>query len=282
MVYVYPSKQLYIYFERAQKAPREWLLTGWRITPVESQGLQPLRISQDAYTFVANSHYQQGLKYLAAGQKDAATVEFDKALPLILTLQQLNPSNEFALQSAASIYDRLGRSEKAKQAYEKMIADNPTKERYVSYGYVLMQMKDYTSAISAFEKALLIDPNYKQALFNIAAGYKNIASSEQQANDPKLNADIIAKMQKSTEYFERYHTIDHSDYVVLSNLAENYLILKRKDKAIALLAELEAMNNSEAAKDPLYWETLGKLYARADRTKDSEVAFKRADELKNH
>jgi tetratricopeptide (TPR) repeat protein len=282
MIYVYPSKQAYVYFERAPKAPRDWQLTGWRITPVEFQGLQPLRISVDAYTLVANSYYQQGLRSLAAGNKDAASTEFDKAIPLLMALQQIDPSNDFAAQAIPDIYMRLNRTEKARQEYEKVLADHPSMNNYVAYGSLLLKAQDFPGAIGAFQKALDIDPNFEPALFDIAAAYKNWARADQDLKDPKKTADIKSKIEKSAQFFERLHTVNKTDYSALSNLAENYLVLNQKDKAVALISELEAMKNGNAANDPTFWETLGRLYARADRAKDSEAAFKHADELSHH
>jgi tetratricopeptide (TPR) repeat protein len=282
MIYIYPSKQAYIYFERAPKAPRDWQLTGWRITPVEFQGLQPLRVSEDAYMLVANNYYQQGLKDMAAGNKDAAATQFDKAIPLLMTLQQIDPSNDFAANAIPDIYTRLGRTEKAKQEYEKMLSEHPSKQTYVAYGLLQMKSQDYDGAIASFQKALDLDPNYEAALYDIAAAYKNSARIDQDSKDPKKIPGMKVKMQKSTEFFERLHAINRTDYTALSNLAENYLFLSQKDKAVGLISEMEAMKNSDAAKDPIFWETLGRLYARADRAKDSEAAFKQADTLKNH
>jgi tetratricopeptide (TPR) repeat protein len=279
MVYVYPSKQAYIYFEHPPKAPTDWKVTGWRMTPNEVAGLQPLRVSENAYLFVANNYYQRGLADLTRHDTNAAAVEFDKAIPLLMTLQQIDPSNETAAQFIPDMYVKLNRTEKAKSEYQKLVAAHPTKEGYVNYGMLLLNAQDYASATAQFQKALELEPNYPSALYDLAATYRNWAKTDQ---DAKRTKDAFAHLQTSTEYFEKLHAINRHDYDVIGQLFDSYKLLHQKDKAVALLAEMEGWKNSDAANDSAYWQLMGQLYAFTDHAKDSEAAFKRADELSHH
>lgn len=276
MIYVYPSKEAYVYFVRAPKPPREWQVIGWRFTPNEVTGMQPLAISQNAYIFVANNHYQKGIAALNRHDTTTGANEFDKALPLLMTLQQIDPSNDDAASMIPDIYKRLNRTEKAKQEYQKLLAEHPSKESYVSYGYLLMNSQDFQGAADAFQKALDLEPNYPSALFDLAATYRNWAKSDQDANRQK---DARAKLLKSIEYFERLHAINRKEYDVIAQLFDSYKLLQQKDKAVSLLSEMEAWKSSESANDAQYWQLLGQLYAFTDRPKDSEAAFKRADQI---
>src|SRR5579883_598545 len=217
MIYVYPSKQAYIYFERADKLPHPWQLTGWRITSLDAQGMQPIRVSTQAYALVANDYYQKGLAEMQKGDKAAATAQFEKAIPLLMTLQQIDPSDEFASQAIPDIYSRMERTEKAKQEYERILADHPSKAMYISYGTLMMKSNDYQGAITAYEKALALAPNDEPALFDIAAAYKNWAVADQNAKKPEYKAEL----QKSTDYFEKLRAINRNDPNTLMNLAEN-------------------------------------------------------------
>ncbi|HWF45107.1 MAG TPA: tetratricopeptide repeat protein [Candidatus Kapabacteria bacterium] len=277
LVYVYPSKQAYIYFERA-KPHDPWQLSGWRIGADETAGMQPLAVSVQAYELVANDYYQKGLTDLRNGDKTSASTQFDKAIPLLMTLQQIDPSNDFAAEAIPDIYTRLDRTDKAKTEYERILAEHPSTQMYVSYGTLLLKSQDYTGAIGAYQKALAITPSYEAALYDLAAVYKNQAASEQKANpkDPKYKDDLM----KSTDYFEQLHAINKNDPSVLENLAENYDILGQKDKATGLIGEFEALKSTDASNTPEYWEMLGKLYARANRPADSQAAYKKADEMK--
>lgn len=276
LVYSYPAKQAWLYFEHPPKKPRVWELTGWRFTDVETSGKQPMRVSLNTYETIANYYYRRGLDRLNAGNKAAAQQEFDRAIPILVKLQQIDPSDEFAAQAIPDIYQRLNRLDLAKAQYEKMLQDHPTKANYVNYGTLLMSLNDFPGAAAAFEKSLQTDPNYESGLFNLGATYKNWAASEQ-----KAKRDWKSKVEKSTEYFERYHQINHTDFNVLANLVDNYDLLGKKDKQQDMLKELESLKGTEASNDPDYWTNLAKLYARFNRPNESADAFKKADQLKH-
>ncbi len=276
LVYVYPNKQAYIYFERSSKPPYGWQLTGWRITTDKAEGMQPIAVSTEAYGLVANDYYQKGLANQARGNKAAADDEFQKAIPLLMTLQQIDPSDEFASQAIPDIYERLNRIDKAKEQYERILAVHPSKAMYISYGTLLMKTNDYQGAIAEYQKALTLAPNDKSALFDIAAAYKNRAAAEQKNKNPEYKTDL----QQSTTYFEQLNNLDKSDTKTLMNLVENYVLLKEGNKVIPLLGDIEALKSTPQADTHEYWDLLARAYSFANRPQDAEAAYKKSDELK--
>jgi tetratricopeptide (TPR) repeat protein len=277
LIEVYPSKQTYVYFERQIKPPHTWELTGWRVTTTDAEGMQPLRVSTQSYEFVANDYYQKGLAAQRAGDKSAANTQYEKAIPLLMTLQQIDPSNDFASQAIPDIYTRMDRTEKAKQEYERILSDHPSKEMYISYGTLLMKSNDYKGAITAYQKALALSPNDESALYNLAAAYKNEAAADQKANKKD---EYKSELQQSTDYFEKLRAINRSDASTLMNLVENYDILGQKDKVISLVTDLEALKSTDAANTHEYWDLLARVYARANRSADAQDAYKKSDQLK--
>jgi tetratricopeptide (TPR) repeat protein len=276
LVYTYPSKQTYVYFERIVKPPHTWELTGWRVTGSDAEGIQPLRVSTQSYEFVANDYYQKGLAAQHAGNKADANAKFEKAIPLLMTLQQIDPSNDFASQAIPDIYTRMDRTEKAKQEYERILADHPSKEMYISYGTLMMKSNDYQGAATQYQKALALAPNDESALYNLAATYKNWAAADQK--DKK--AEYKSELEQSTSYFEKLRAINKTDPNTLMNLVENYDILSQKDKVISLVSDLEALKTTDAAKTHEYWDLLARVYARANRSADAQASYKKSDELK--
>jgi tetratricopeptide (TPR) repeat protein len=277
LIYVYPSKQVYVYFEREVKPPHAWELTGWRVTSSDAEGMQPIQVSTQSYEFVSNDYYQKGLAAQRSGDKATANAMFEKAIPLLMTLQQIDPSNDFASQAIPDIYTRMERTDKAKQEYERILADHPSKEMYISYGTLLMKSGDYDGAITAYQKALALSPTDESALFNIAAAYKNEAAADQKAN----NKDKYkTELQESTDYFEKLRAINRTDATTLMNLVENYDILGQKDKVISLVTDLEALKTADIANTHEYWDLLARVYARANRSADAQAAYKKSDELK--
>ncbi len=276
LVYVYPSKQTYVYFERQIKPPHAWELTGWRVTSSDVEGMQPLRVSTQSYEFVANNYYQKGLAAQHT-DKNAANAQFEKAIPLLMTLQQIDPANDFASAAIPDIYTRMERTDKAKQEYERILADHPSKEMYISYGTLLMKSNDYQGAIGAYQKALALAPSDESALYNIAAAYKNWAAADQKADK---KSDYKNELLQSTDYFEKLRAINKTDPSTLMNLVENYDILGMKDKVLSLVTDLESLKTTDAGNTHEYWDLMGRVLARANRPQESADAYKKSDELK--
>ncbi len=277
-VYQYRSNDGYFYFEKAAKPPRKYQLTGWRFTTTPEVGMLPTRVSITPYLRLANYYYNKGTKALEANNKAKAEEYFDQAVPLFIAMQRLDPSDENAASIIPEIYKKLNQPEKAKAEYERMIAERPSKNLYTAYGAVLLKTDDYEGAIGAFQKALDIDPGYEFALYNLAATYKNWAAADQKKG---IKGDAISKkMDKSTEYFEKVIAVDKKEYSSYVNLIENYDILGKKDKSKDALTGLEALKNTDVAKDPGYWNSLGTIYAHTNRVQESTEAFKKADQLK--
>jgi tetratricopeptide (TPR) repeat protein len=296
-VYYYRSNDGFLYFEKAPKPPRKWQLTGWRFTNTYAVGMQPMRISTNPYRQLASYYYEKGNKAIAQNNKAKAEEYYNQAVPLLIAIQRLDPSDESAATYIPEIYRKLDQPEKAKSEYERMIAEHPSKNLYSAYGYVLLKSEDYEGAVAAFQKALDIDPAYETALYDIAAAYKNWAAAEQkkapkeepnketkkdskkdQKTDQKPDA-VRLKLEKSTDYFEKVIALDKKEYNSYMNLMENYDILGKPDKTKEALAALESLKNTDVAKDAGYWNVLGKVYVRINRPSESAEAFKKADQL---
>jgi tetratricopeptide (TPR) repeat protein len=188
----------------------------------------------------------------------------------------MDPQDPYVASIIPDIYLRTNRTDKAKAQYEKMLQENPNKALYTSFGTFLLKSNDYQGAVTAYERALSLDPAYEPALFNTAATYKNWAAAEQKAK----KADYKTKLEKSTEYFERLVTLNSAEMNALQNLIENYDLLGKKDKLTALMTRLESLKSSPVAEQAEFWESLGTLYAKNNRTKESAEAFQRADRIK--
>ncbi|MEI8135417.1 MAG: tetratricopeptide repeat protein [bacterium] len=274
-IYHYRSNDGYFYFEKATKPPHKWQLFGWRFTNTLEVGLLPMRISVLPYARLGNYYYAKGNSVLAS-DKSKAEDYFNEAVPMYIAMQRLDPSDENASAMISDIYgSKLNDPDKARGAYENMIAAHPSKSLYTAYGVTLLKTNDYEGAVGAFEKAVALDPAYELALYDLGVTYKNWAAAEQ-----KKNLDFHPKMEKSTDYFERVIAVNKKDYNSYFNLVENYDILAKKDKSLQMVTSLEAMKSGDATKDASFWEALAKIYTRLNRTADATDAFSKADKLR--
>ncbi len=278
LIYSYPSKEAYIYFVRTKRQPK-YQLHGWRFTTSEALGDAPLGVSLQPYKSIAQVHLDRGNAALAKGDKGTAEREYDQAVPLLIAVQRLDPSDQSAGSIIPDIYRQLGDVERAKSEYERMLAERPSKQLYASYGVVLMNSGNYQGAIDAFNKALEIDAGFENALFNIGATYQNWAVAESKKGGKDASKEMYAKLEKAVEYFEKVHAINRQDFASIGYLIENYEILGKKDKASSYLTALDNLKSTPAANSPAYWDLVGKVYAKVDATKAAD-AYKKADTLR--
>ena len=275
MIYSYRSNDGYFYFERAVKSPRNWQLTGWRFTTTEAVGFQPMRISTQTYLALAGYYYNQGNMQLPAN-KGKAEDYFNKVVPLLISVQRLDPSDENASNIIPDIYAKLDQPDKAKSMYKKMLAEHPSKQLYASYGAVLLRSNDFQGGVEAYESALKIDPAFQNALYNLGVAYQNWAADIQK-KDKK--ADVKPQLQKAVGYYEQSHSLDAKEYSTLSNLYTLYDVLGDKDKKDKALRDLEALKSTDVAKDKWYWNTMMKIYATNKNAKAADEAMKMYDSL---
>ncbi|MBS1904539.1 MAG: tetratricopeptide repeat protein [Bacteroidetes bacterium] len=276
MIYKYTSNEGYFYFEKAEKAPHNWQLTGWRFTPYDAVGLQPMRISINTYLNLAGYYYAKGNTLLAAGNKSGAEDMYNKVVPLLISVQRLDPSDENATNIIPDIYSKLDAPEKAKAMYKRMLNEHPSKVLYAAYGAVLLKSQDFPGGIEQYEKALSMDPAFENALYNLGVAYQNWAA-EIQKKDKK--ADVKDKLEKSVGYYERVHSVNPKEYNTLSNLYQLYDVLGNKDQQAKTLSALESLKSTDVANDKWYWNTMMKLYATAKKAKEADDAMKHYDSL---
>ena len=95
------------------------------------------------------------------------------ALEYLATALRLDPSNTNVLYSLAMFYQNQGKMEKAEEHYTNLLdldANNPY--AWHNLGYIEMfHYGDYPQAIEYLKRAVECDPNYIEALANLACAY---------------------------------------------------------------------------------------------------------------
>lgn len=82
---------------------------------------------------------------------------------------ELDTNNTHAIYVLALYYQESGQLEYATRQYESLLAKEESKNALFNLGYINLVFKaDYPGAISYFYKALKVDPDYHDALFNLA------------------------------------------------------------------------------------------------------------------
>lgn len=225
----------------------------------EEKAIQPLQKiidlqhSEDGYKYLATIYYNRGTaaKEKYASSRDTqdslkAIDDFNNAIKVSEDGRKYYPNNADILQILSNSYIYAGKVDLALGAFKAGVESDPNNKFYrYNYGVLLLGKDDYAGAEEQFKKAVEIDPNYQNAIYNLAVTYVKWGTSLNKINETNKEA-------KDTTYKEKYQS------------ALQYL-----EKSVQL-----EPNNS------ITWELLGKVYSVLGMENDAKNAFEKADALR--
>ena len=184
------------------------------------------------YLFYARSEKQIGDTTAAFATLEKGRVLFPQELSLQLEQSQL--------------YLETGQNEKLIGSLKEAIEADPTNENlYRVLGQTFENVGDKENAIVYYKKAIEINPDFGDAIFNLGAIYVNDASElyteannlpfEEQKKYDELKKQADDNLYKALPYLERSLELNPTDQVVISALKEAYANLKMNDKLKALM-----------------------------------------------
>ncbi len=131
-------------------------------------------------------------------------------------------------------YISLGKRDLALQKAKAAVDANPN-DKYTNYNYgtMLLEAKEYADAIQYFKKSLEIDPNYENAIYNIAACYINwgIQVREKEEEENTTNRTYKSYFENAKGYLERLVELSPNDFKTWERLGQVYAVLGMKEKA---------------------------------------------------
>ena len=196
-----------------------------------------------------NVNLFQELSRTHMSKKDTAA-----ALKTIEAGRLAHPNNMGLVFDELNIY--LNRGEGAKQIskIEGAIAKDPTnKTLYFVSGVAYSANKDFVKAENAYKKALELDPNYSDAIYNLAIIYINRGNDyiiqanklpNTKASEVKYNAlrkSFMDELGKSAPLLEKARELNPKDANTLTTLREVYVKLNNLDKAAEVKKALDAL-----------------------------------------
>lgn len=184
------------------------------------------------YLFYARSEKQIGDTTAAFATLEKGRVLFPQELSLQLEQSQL--------------YLETGQNEKLIGSLKEAIEADPTNENlYRVLGQTFENVGDKENAIVYYKKAIEINPDFGDAIFNLGAIYVNDAAElyteannlpfEEQKKYDELKKQADDNLYKALPYLERSLELNPTDQVVISALKEAYANLKLNDKLKALM-----------------------------------------------
>ena len=216
------------------------------------QKLISLERSSDSYRILGQIYSQMGvneeIKYKKSEDpKDslAAVQDYNDAIKVLEDGRKYFPDDEDILFYLTNAYVGANKTDVAMTTFKAGVEKSPNNQYYrYNYGTLLLQAGDFEKASEQFKKAIELDSTYHSAYYNLAVSYIRWGTALRE------KADSLGK--DDPEYRIKYQ--------------EALPLLK---KAIELKPE-----------DPLSWETIAKVYAVLGMNKESEDAFKKADQYR--
>ncbi|MBL4931229.1 tetratricopeptide repeat protein [Clostridium paridis] len=155
-------------------------------------------------------------KYIERAYKALEDDKLVKALDLFSRANELsNEEDVDIIIEIALIYDSLGKSETAKEYYNKALRIDENEER-AYYGLAVIYDEDelYDEAIRLYKKAIYISPNYHKAYFFLANVY-----------------DICGEEELAIITYEKLLSLNPMDFWANTNVGSIYEALGKNDLA---------------------------------------------------
>ncbi|MCW8849308.1 MAG: tetratricopeptide repeat protein [Melioribacteraceae bacterium] len=198
--------------------------------------------SEDSYVQLSDLYIQKAVAAKEAGKKEEGIALFNESVSVLEEARKLYPDNGDILLLLSNAYIGADKLDVAKEAFREGVEKEPENKFYrYNYGSLLLNANELEPASVQLKKALEIDPDYENAIYNLAVTYV------------KWGAIMREEMEKneveSDEYKEKFE--------LALPLLEKYLTIKEDEGAI--------------------WDLLGKVYANLGMADKSKNAFEKAD-----
>jgi len=182
----------------------------------------------------------------------------EKTLALIRKAKKQFPDNLDFAKSEINALIKMEKIDEAQAGLEKAIESEPENtDLYFTLGVMHEELGNTEKAAEAYKKALEIDPNYYNAVYNMAVLNFNTAvnliqeknnlgiSSAEQKKAKEIQKQIDAKLKAALPHWEKANELQPNDRTNLEQLQYIYNQLKMKEKLVKVSKQLEAMGEPE-------------------------------------
>jgi len=216
------------------------------------QKLIDLKQAEEGYQYLGEVYYTLGANKMVDFKNDGnkedsikAVEYYNKGISILEEGLQKFPENTEMLNYKTNAYIGANRIDEALNSAKAQVEKQPDNAVYhYNYGVLLLNVENYEQAEQQLFKAVEIDPNYENAIYNLGVTYVKWGTA--------MNKEAEAKGQISEEYKQKYQ------------------------KALPYLEKVVEKDPKNAQ----IWELLGKVYSVLGMTDDANNAFNKADELR--
>jgi len=167
-----------------------------------------------------------------------AQKQYDKAINLLETAFQEYPDNKDILNTLANIFLTIRKYTDAKPWIRKIIDIQPNDTLYFTLGSIYDYEHLPDSAKINYERALVLNPKNRDALYNLGVLFylKAIKEIKMENSSKSLSDNIKAMLEQSREYLEKSFAIDNKNIemvkilIGISKLLDNNKLEKKYKK----------------------------------------------------
>lgn len=158
------------------------------------------------------------------------------------------PENADLIVYELNYYLRNQKFAEAKENLKLAIEKEPeNKQLHFSLGVVHDNLGETEKAEAAYKRALELDPNYFDAVYNLGALYFNKGvEMNSAANEIEDNQEYAAEKERVKEvfvkalpYLEKAHELQPDDRGAIASLTQLYALMDKTDKYMEMKAKLE-------------------------------------------
>ena len=229
------------------------------VQPLEK--LISLKKVPEGFRFLGEILYNKGVNGMAkynsskvAADSIAAMENYNKAVNILEEGRKNFPNDADILLLLSNSYIGANKISVAIDAFKTGVEKDPKNKFYrYNYGVLLLGSNDFPGSVEQFSKALEVDPEYENAIYNLAVSYvKWGVSISKEIDDKKLDPN-------SAEYKEKAAVVKEKFNAAIPNM----------EKVVKLKPDNAQM-----------WDLLGKVYANVGMNDKAEAAYKKADSLR--
>jgi tetratricopeptide (TPR) repeat protein len=197
------------------------------------------------YAFGSNKKSSYGIDGNVEDSIDASA-HFANAIDVLEKGIAIYPDDDDLTRVLNASYIEMGRVEEALKSSKTLVDKEPDNKTYrYNYGVILLQSEKYESAEEQFMKALEIDPDYENAIYNLAVTY--VSWGTQMSKEAEENEDFSGeykkKYEKALPYLESVVGVDPENAEIWELLGKVYSVLGMQDKALEAFGKSDQLTS---------------------------------------
>lgn len=178
--------------------------------------------------------------------EDKKNEYYNKAIAKMQEAKVFFPNDPSILLHLSNSYIATDRLDIAMESFKEGVEKDPENKYYrFNYGSMLLNADDFENAAVQLKKAVEIDPEYENAIYNLAVTYVRwgaILREEAIKAEKEEDQTYLEKYKLALPYLEKYVQIDPENGQFWDLLFKVYTNLNMTEKAEAALKKAEELN----------------------------------------